>query len=251
VKRDTAIITAAIAAVLLLASRRARASVPIDPSLDVQFPDTPWHDAPEDVVEDPSAGSTEGFGTSGYDYDFNIILPTFEDYFSGPVMDSNTAAFLYAIRRSEHLALDVGNDMDYQTFFGGSTFDNMSDHPVNTREKRGVPLNPDNCRRLGYASGKCVSTAAGAYQFIKPTWDRLRSIAPRLADFSPASQDEAAVRLLAEIGALSRIQAGDITAAVQRASGSWASLPGSTAGQGGKTMPFVVAQYQAAGGVVA
>lgn len=153
-------------------------------------------------------------------------------------------AFLFMIRASEHVyPRDVLNDACYNIFYGGSYFENMIDHPVITGEKVGVPLPAAMCRASGFASGKCVSTAAGAYQIIKPTWSAIRAASPRLNDFSPASQDEAARRLLAQCGALPLIYAGDITGAIQKASKLWASLPGSTAQQNPKSLSFALARF--------
>ena len=151
-------------------------------------------------------------------------------------------AFLYMIRSAEHRwPDDVDSGLAYQTFYGGSRFQNLSDHPVITREKQGVPLPANFCRAAGFASGVCVSTAAGAYQFTKPTWAALKSKL-RLPDFSPASQDAAALELLREIGALRYVDAGQFQAAIQVASKRWASLPGSTAQQGGKSTNFLMAR---------
>lgn len=157
--------------------------------------------------------------------------------------DQNIKAFLYMLQSSEHAyPQDVNNGIAYSTFYGGSRFYDFSDHPVNTGEKKGVRLSDAQCRASGFKPG-CVSTAAGAYQFIKPTWDRIRAIAPRLPDFSPASQDEAAVRLLNSIGALVLIQSGDIEAAIAKSSKTWASLPGSKAQQNPRQMAFVIDRF--------
>ncbi|MBA9018569.1 hypothetical protein [Aminobacter ciceronei] len=61
---------------------------------------------------------------------------------------------------------------DYRTINGGAKFSDFSDHP----------------RQKG-AGG--TSTAAGRYQFVKGTWDRVRS-ALGLPDFTPESQDRGA-----------------------------------------------------------
>lgn len=153
----------------------------------------------------------------------------------------NLEAFLYVIRASEHVfPRDVENC--YDIFYGGSRFFDMSDHPVLTGEKKGVPLPDKICAASGLGPG-CVSTAAGAYQIIKPTWKRVREIAPRLPDFSPASQDEAARRLLDECGALPLIEMGDIAGAVEKASKLWASLPGSKAQQNPKKFGYVADRF--------
>ena len=70
------------------------------------------------------------------------------------------------------------------------------------------------------------STAAGAYQFINDTWGEAQS-ALGLGDFSPRSQDMAAVWLLQRSGSLPDVMAGDFQSAVQKDNKTWASLPGS------------------------
>ena len=167
----------------------------------------------------------------------------FGGYFVVGTAAQNVAAFLHMIQSSEHVyPRDVENQAAYSTFYGGSTFSNFADHPVNTREKVGVKLTDAQCRASGFKPG-CVSTAAGAYQFIKSTWDRIRSISPRLPDFSPASQDTAAVRLLNQLGALTLIEVGDIEGAVAKASKTWASLPGSPAQQNPRQMAFIIDRF--------
>jgi len=152
-------------------------------------------------------------------------------------------AFLYMIRACEHV---FPTDTAYTTFYGGSQFQDMSDHPVITGEKVGVRLTPEMCRNAGITSGVCVSTAAGAYQFTRPTWEGLRKASKygeRLVDFSPMNQDSAAVRLLMEIGAYPLIVAGDFTGALYAAGKRWASLPGAIGKQGQKSNDYVLARY--------
>lgn len=169
----------------------------------------------------------------------------------GADLNSQLEAFLYMIRNSEHTRADALSGRCYTTFYKGAQFRDLSDHPVNTKELRGVPLTDAQCAGAGLKPG-CVSTAAGAYQIIRPTWDRVRAAGlwgPRLPDFSPASQDEAARRLLIECGALRQLDAGNFSAAVRAASGLWASLPGSNAGQNPKSLDTVTAYFSAGGGV--
>ena len=156
------------------------------------------------------------------------------------------SAFLYMIRTAEH-----GERSDdaarYSTFYGGGRFQGMADHPVITGERKGVPLPERYCRAAGLRPG-CVSTAAGAYQIIRPTWDAVRVAGrwgPRLPDFGVDSQDEAARRILARAGALSRLEAGDVEGAIRAAATQWASLPGSSSGQPQRTMAQALAYYQA------
>jgi lysozyme len=155
---------------------------------------------------------------------------------------ANLSAFLYMIRSTEHVyPRDVVNDAAYSIFYGGSKFQNFADHPVVTGEKKGIPLPDAMCKAAGLKPG-CVSTAAGAYQFIKPTWVRIRNKLG-LSDFSPLSQDRAAVELLDEIGATDLIFAGDIEGAIHKASKIWASLPGSTAQQNPKALSYALNRF--------
>ncbi len=142
-------------------------------------------------------------------------------------------AMLTAIRFAEHKDDDVKNGRDYFTFYGGARFEGTADHPAITGERQPVRLPERFCRAAGF-KGTCYSTAAGAYQINVPTWREFRRAGawgPRLNDFSPASQDEAARRILQATGAIARLDAGDLSGAIRLASGRWASLPGSTAGQ--------------------
>lgn len=154
-------------------------------------------------------------------------------------------AFLFMIRRAEHSRSDAESGRAYKVFYGGKTFDGIDDHPTRTGERMGVPLDARVCRAAGLRAG-CVSTAAGAYQITAPTWDEFRaagSWGPRLPDFSEASQDEAARRILQRIGALDALNAGDFEGAVMLAGSRWASLPGSTAQQNPKTIEVVAGFY--------
>jgi len=96
---------------------------------------------------------------------------------------------------------------------------------------------------------KLDSTAAGRYQFIWPTWSNLAQKL-RLNSFSPLCQDLACIGLLTEIGAIEHIGAGRFDQAVSIASGQWASLPGSRAGQHINQLNDLRRAYIVAGGTV-
>ena len=151
-------------------------------------------------------------------------------------------AFLYMIRSCEHrYPNDVTNDACYEIFYGGQRFADLSDHPVITGELAPVPLPEAMCRAAGLKS-PCFSTAAGAYQFIRPTWTRLRNKLG-LDDFGFASQDRAALELLDESGILGLIEDGEIESAIRKASKIWASLPGNAYQQNPKAMRFALDRF--------
>jgi muramidase (phage lysozyme) len=100
-----------------------------------------------------------------------------------------------------------GSQVGYQVLYGGDRFDDLSRHPAIVVRRR-------------YASA-----AAGAYQFLPTTWDQAASEL-QLRDFRPASQDQAALHLVHERGALQRFDRHGLTAEVlAQLAPEWASLP--------------------------
>lgn len=247
-QRDAWIAGAAVAA-LLLYSRRASAA--INPSADIRFTGGMY---PAPAGWDTGPEAPDAAQTAPTDYELDQLGVGLPDYGTPQTMeaadDPQVAALLYAIRCSEHNAADVASGRDYQTFYSGLRFTDMSDHPVITGELKGVRLPDAMCAAVGLGPG-CVSTAAGAYQMIRPTWAKYRAIGPRLPDFSARSQDIAAGRILQAIGAQRLLYAGDVQGAIRAAGTQWASLPGSTAKQGGRTMAFVLEKFTQAGGTYA
>jgi lysozyme len=189
-----------------------------------------------------TAGQDTSAAPSEADMNVDTTAPTNAPLMASNDPDANVKAFLYTIRASEHrFPNDVTNDAAYHIFYGGRRFYNLTDHPVLTGEMRPVPLSDGVCAASRLGPG-CVSTAAGAYQLIKATWVRLRD-KMQLPDFSPASQDLAAVQLLDDIGALKLVQAGDIQGALAKANKVWASLPGSAAQQNPKTLQYALDRF--------
>jgi lysozyme len=157
---------------------------------------------------------------------------------------ANIAAFLGMVRQSEGTA---GNGDPYAVCYDYShTITDFSDHPAITGEWTGKTLPPQMCKNAGFGPG-CVSTAAGAYQIIKPTWKTIRA-ALGLPDFGPASQDAAAAELIRRRGALEDVKAGRIASAVNKCRNEWASLPGNYAKQGQRDIDTLLAWYQQNGG---
>lgn len=140
----------------------------------------------------------------------------------------NVRAFLRAIRLGEGTSDDDG----YRRIVGGGEFDSFADHPR---------------KRVWIDRYKLYSSAAGAYQFIAPTWDEMAQQYD-LPDFSPENQDRAAVGLLIRRKALDDVIAGRIEQAIDKCKLEWASLPGSTYGQRTESLDRVLAEYQKWGG---
>lgn len=140
--------------------------------------------------------------------------------------DGNVRAFLDVIRAGEGTSDPDG----YRRHFGGRLFTGYADHP-----------------RVAITAGGYTSTAAGAYQLLARTWDGLVQ-QYGFPDFSPASQDEAAVALIIGRGALAAVRAGRLDEAIAACNREWASLPGSPYGQPTRTLAQALATYSAAGG---
>lgn len=138
----------------------------------------------------------------------------------------NMQAMLRVIRAGEGTS-DVAG---YRRIFGGQMFTSFDDHP-----------------RVTVRKGGYVSTAAGAYQMLSSTWDETRKMMG-LTDFTPASQDTAAVGRIAARGALADVLAGRFDAAIKKINKEWASLPGSPYGQPVLSWDRARQLYASAGG---
>lgn len=145
------------------------------------------------------------------------------------LQSTNLRAFLAVIRAGEGTSDADG----YRRHYGGRLFDGYADHP-----------------RVAIKAGQWTSTAAGAYQFLSRTWDECRA-ALTLPDFSPPSQDLAAVFLIRRRGALVDAMQGRLDEAIAKCAKEWASLPGSPYGQPTRTREQAHATYAAAGGRLA
>ncbi len=141
--------------------------------------------------------------------------------------ERNVAAFLRLIRERE----SSQDDSAYTVLNGGSHFIGFADHPFTGQ--RTPP-----------------AKAAGAYQFIASTWGEVaRKYA--LPDFSPASQDAAAVARLIYRNALDDVRAGRIEDAIRKCRDEWTSLPGASESSGSWTIAKAIAVYRQYGGTLA
>jgi muramidase (phage lysozyme) len=157
---------------------------------------------------------------------------------------ANVRAFLRVIQQAE--GTDRAGD-PYRVVYGyGHTINDLSEHPAITGEWRGERLSNAMCANAGFGPG-CISTAAGAYQIIRPTWVKVRDRL-RLSSFGPNEQDAAAVELIRQRGALEDVRAGRFATAVHKCRQEWASLPGNSAKQGQRSLGQLAAWYQQNGG---
>lgn len=105
-----------------------------------------------------------------------------------------------------------GTDRDgtpYNELFGFSNFEGYEKHPE-------ILIKTPNYR----------STAAGRYQILKNTAKMLK-----MKDFTPESQDTAAIQLIKNAGAYELVLKGDFYNALRKCNRVWASLPDSPYGQ--------------------
>ena len=130
--------------------------------------------------------------------------------------ESNVRTFLNFLSKAEGAS--------YNTIVGGGSFSDFSKHP--------------NVVGLRTADGP--STAAGAYQITGTTY---RGVAGKLGikDFSETSQDQIAIELIRQKGALQDVANGNWEAAINKLGGVWASLPSSQYGQAKRSMEWSIA----------
>lgn len=153
----------------------------------------------------------------------------------------NVRAFLRVIRSGE----SSQDGSAYRWLFGSTQsnpklFDSFASHPrVKTYEKFDGQFIKNG--RLDY------TTAAGAYQIVGSTWDECVA-ALGLPDFSPESQDIAAVFLIDRRHALGDLLEGRVTDAINKLGQEWASLPSAKYGQPTVKLEEALKVYQAYGG---
>jgi lysozyme len=154
---------------------------------------------------------------------------------------TNLEALLATLSHAE--GTDRATD-PYRVCYGfHHTIADLSDHPAETGEWMGEEITVGAFKGL-------KSTAAGRYQINRPTWETLkRNLA--LPDFSPDSQDKAAVELIRRNGALDMVNSGRFVEAIEKCQHTWASLPGNSAGQPQRTLASLTSFYADAGGAFA
>lgn len=145
----------------------------------------------------------------------------------------NVLAFLDMLAWSEGTSdSPTTQDDGYDQIVGRTRFTGYADHP---RQRVYIPVI------------KNYSTAAGRYQLLQRYFDAYKQQL-HLADFSPINQDRIALQQIKEQHALDDIKAGRVTAAIEKCSNIWASLPGAGYNQHEQKIADLLAQYRAAGG---
>ncbi|CQH31839.1 glycoside hydrolase family 24 protein [Yersinia enterocolitica] len=132
------------------------------------------------------------------------------------VDDPNVRQYLEVLSKAEGTASYANSG--YNTMFGGDQFYDNSDHPRQLKD-------------FTQTDGtKNKTSAAGRYQFTSSSWDDAAK-ALNLTDFSPRSQDLAALFLIQRAGQLENVTNGNFADATNGLGGVWASLPSSNYAQ--------------------
>lgn len=141
----------------------------------------------------------------------------------------NLRAFLIMIQYAE----GTFGANAYRKLFGGGLFTDYSTHP-----------------NIAVTKSSITSTAAGAYQILNKTWMEIQQKL-KLPDFSPASQDKAAIELIRRRKALDDVYAGRFLQAIEKCKKEWASLPGAGYNQRERSTTSLLSVYKIAGGTAA
>lgn len=144
---------------------------------------------------------------------------------AGYLSNPNVQKFLRVIGRAEGTVNDKYPD-PYRVGFGGRVIDTLDAHPntlVEFTQTDGT---------------KNKTSAAGAYQFLKSTWDE-EANELGLKDFSPINQDMAAINRLRKRGALDDVLNGRMDVAISKLGNEWASLPSSPYAQPKRSQGFI------------
>jgi muramidase (phage lysozyme) len=132
-------------------------------------------------------------------------------------------------------ASPVTKNFGYDVLVGGinglAIFTDYSAHPLVGKPPVVVKLVP-----------RLLSSAAGRYQLLARYFTVYKQQL-NLPDFSPESQDRIALQQIKERGVNANLLETNFEQAITRLSSIWASLPGNTYKQGGKTMQQVAEYY--------
>mgnify|MGYP000882030296 CR=1 FL=1 len=147
------------------------------------------------------------------------------DELAGYLANPNVQKMLRVIGQAEGTVNSKYAD-PYRVGFGGRSIESLDAHPN---------FLADFTQTDGT---KNKTSAAGAYQFLKSTWDE-EAKELDLKDFSPLSQDLAAINRLRKRGALDDVLNGRMDVAVSKLGNEWASLPSSPYAQPKRSQGFI------------
>ncbi|CFB66574.1 glycoside hydrolase family 104 protein [Yersinia enterocolitica] len=146
----------------------------------------------------------------------DVPYPSDSSDLNNLVDDPNVRQYLEVLSKAEGTASYANSG--YNTMFGGDQFYDNSDHPRQLKD-------------FTQTDGtKNKTSAAGRYQFTSSSWDDAAK-ALNLTDFSPRSQDLAALFLIQRAGQLENVTNGNFADATSGLGGVWASLPSSNYAQ--------------------
>lgn len=120
------------------------------------------------------------------------------------------------------MSIEGGTGPDrYKMKNGGGTIDNLDKHP-------GLFTVPARKNKKGLEISKeYKSSATGAYQFLKGTWDEIATKLG-LTDFSEKSQDKAAMAKIKGRGGFDAATQGNVESIAEKLGKEWVSLPGAS-----------------------
>lgn len=208
----------------------------------------PASDAPDEYAPEPDLTASESLElwTAQTYYEIETMIRPATD---ASAITPNVRAFIDMISQCEGTANAGGYAALYGSRAGNvKTFNGFADHPRLAQRISGT--DPRWTTAAGLLQWMAVSPIPGGGYTRLNTWDRLKAKL-QLPDFSPASQDRAAVEVFEQFGALADIQAGRVLEAARKLRSQWASLPGAGYGQGERTTAYVSAKFAEAGGVLA
>jgi tape measure domain-containing protein len=163
------------------------------------------------LLQQLNSGSTTGFASgtpgTGYADKLNAMGASIQDE------QKRILAFLETIAKVE-------SGGRYNISVGNNTFDSYAKHP-----NMPVPVM--------YKGKSTTSDAAGAFQFLESTWDNIAKKIG-LIDFSPESQNQAAIQLLKDIGAYQLVLEGRWDEAFTKAGTQWQGIAKSVLDDTGK-----------------
>jgi lysozyme len=182
---------------------------------------------------------TTGIDTSGGTNIFSSVVDSVtsnvQNAFTDPataLANPNVQAWLATVRTTE---TGTSGPRSYTTIAGGGQLTSLASYPT-----IGTTM---------VINGQRLTThAVGGYQFEPETWSEAAA-ALGLTDFSPASQDLAAVWLTQRRGALADVINGNLVSAIQKCNKEWASLPGSPYNQNPVSQATFENYYASNGGI--